>query len=98
MSATARYDDALPPPVRPLAAFTRTAGGGRPITPQGRVRALVAQIAADPALIGWLREHGARLLERAADRLAASTLADTDACEAVRSLAAAHRRGETPLW
>ncbi len=99
---SARYADHLPrarSPFRsPPAAFTRTAGDGRPVTPEGRVRALVHQIAADPALVAWLRDYGAKLLERAGDRLAASTLDDVEACEAVRSLAGAHRRGETALW
>lgn len=100
---TAAYDDALPEPtplpyLPPMRAFTRTAGDGRPGTPQGRVRALVAQIAADPVLVAWLREHGAQLLEGAAARLAESTLHDVEACEAVRKLADSHRRGDTPLW
>lgn len=62
---------------------------------------LVRVIAADPALIGWLREHGARLLDGcAAEIRAAQASSDqlVDGAEVAARLAAEHRAGSTPLW
>jgi hypothetical protein len=53
-------------------------------------------IAADPVKIGWLREHGARLLEAAAADLRAHLY--TDGAQLVEERAAGYRAGRTPLW
>jgi hypothetical protein len=57
---------------------------------------LVRVIAADPVKIGWLREHGARLLEAAAADLRAHLY--TDGAQLVEERAAGYRAGRTPLW
>lgn len=62
-------------------------------------RALVRFIAASPNRIGWLREHVAAQLDRVAVAVAESDPPTVDvAAAAIRTRAAAHRRGETPLW
>ena len=57
---------------------------------------LVRHIAADPVLLGWLREHNARVLENAANALLVEH-GEQAAATALR-LAAAHRAGEAPDW
>jgi hypothetical protein len=58
---------------------------------------MVRMIASDPVKIAWLREHGARLLERAATSLDAPS-GEKTAGQRLRALAKAHREGETALW
>lgn len=82
----------LPIPARP----------GEPATPAVAADAaetaahLVRVIAADPVKMAWLREHGARLLEAAAEDLRARP--DADPVRLVEARAAQHRAGQTPLW
>lgn len=61
---------------------------------------LVRVIAADPALVGWLREHGARLLDGCAEQIrrAQTENGPTDGALIAARLAAEHRAGTTPLW
>lgn len=82
-------------------------GEGRPvrrlpsaaISPQDERRALVRYLAASPDRIAWLREHVAAHLDRVAVAVAESDPPSIEvAAAAIHSQAAAHRRGETPLW
>jgi hypothetical protein len=60
---------------------------------------LVRVIAADPTLVGWLREYGARLLDGCAAQIrAAQTGGEVDGALVAARLAAEHRAGTTALW
>lgn len=95
---------ARPASAHPAPAHRPVAGRGHGRVPTANAtaaeqrRALVRYIAADPLRIQWLREHVAAHLDRAADSLAESTLADLDAAEVLHARAGAHRRGDTSLW
>jgi hypothetical protein len=61
--------------------------------------ALVRHIAADPVRVQWLRDHVAGVLDRVALAVRESDPPTVDvAAAAIERRAAAHRRGETPLW
>lgn len=68
-------------------------------TPAERQAQLVRYIAADGALVDWLREHTARHLDAVATAVEASEPPTVEvAAAAIRSRAGAHRRGDTALW
>lgn len=69
------------------------------LTDADEARALVRYIAASPDRIAWLRDHVAGHLERVALAVAESDPPDIQvAAAAIERRAAAHRRGDTPLW
>ena len=59
-------------------------------------RAIVRAIASSPVTIQWLRDHVHKILLREAGLL--EVLGDDEGADHLRRRAAAHMKGETPLW
>lgn len=68
------------------------------LPPAEEVQLLVRSIAADPAKTQWLRNHVANALEAAAQEVSGIDLLAVAPEQILARRAAAHRRGDTPLW